>query len=133
MEPKVIKSEEQWREELSPEQYEVLRRQGTEPAFSGEYTYSKEDGTYHCGACDAPLFSSDTKFESGTGWPSFWEPAFADAVELRKDRSHFMTRTEVVCATCGSHLGHVFDDGPNPTGQRFCINSLALKLDTDEG
>lgn len=95
MEPKVIKSEEQWREELSPEQYEVLRRQGTEPAFSGEYTYSKEDGTYHCGACDAPLFSSDTKFESGTGWPSFWEPAFADAVELRKDRSHFMTRTEV--------------------------------------
>jgi peptide-methionine (R)-S-oxide reductase len=133
MEPKVIKSEEQWREELSPEQYEVLRRQGTEPAFSGEYTYSKEDGTYHCGACDAPLFSSDTKFESGTGWPSFWEPAFADAVELRKDRSHFMTRTEVVCATCGSHLGHVFDDGPNPTGQRFCINSLALKLDTEEG
>lgn len=132
MEPKVIKSEEQWREELSPEQYEVLRRQGTEPAFSGEYTYSKEDGTYHCGACDAPLFSSDTKFESGTGWPSFWEPAFADAVELRKDRSHFMTRTEVVCATCGSHLGHVFDDGPNPTGQRFCINSLALKLDTEE-
>ena len=132
MEPKVIKSEEQWREELSPEQYEVLRRQGTEPAFSGEYTYSKEDGTYHCGACDAPLFSSDTKFESGTGWPSFWEPAFADAVELRKDRSHFMTRTEVVCATCGSHLGHVFDDGPNPTGQRFCINSLALDLDTEE-
>lgn len=132
MEPKVIKSEEQWREELSHEQYEVLRRQGTEPAFSGEYTYSKEDGTYHCGACDAPLFSSDTKFESGTGWPSFWEPAFADAVELRKDRSHFMTRTEVVCATCGSHLGHVFDDGPNPTGQRFCINSLALKLDTEE-
>ena len=133
MEPEVIKSEEQWREELSPEQYEVLRRQGTEPAFSGEYTYSKEDGTYRCGACDAPLFSSDTKFESGTGWPSFWAPAFADAVELRKDRSHFMTRTEVVCATCGSHLGHVFDDGPNPTGQRFCINSLALKLDTEEG
>ena len=132
MEPKVIKSEEQWREELSPEQYEVLRRQGTEPAFSGDYNYSKEDGTYRCGACHAPLFSSDTKFESGTGWPSFWEPAFADAVELRKDRSHFMTRTEVVCATCGSHLGHVFDDGPNPTGQRFCINSLALDLDTEE-
>jgi peptide-methionine (R)-S-oxide reductase len=132
MDPKVMKTEEQWREELSPEQYEVLRRQGTEPAFSGDYNYSKEDGTYRCGACHAPLFSSDTKFESGTGWPSFWEPAFADAVELRKDRSHFMTRTEVVCATCGSHLGHVFDDGPNPTGQRFCINSLALDLDTEE-
>ena len=129
MAEKMIKSEQEWREELSPERYEVLRRQGTEPAFSGEYTYSKEDGMYRCGACKAPLFSSETKFDSGTGWPSFWEPAFAEAVELRKDRSHFMVRTEVVCATCGSHLGHVFDDGPNPTGQRFCINSLSLELD----
>jgi len=133
MAEKVVKTEQEWREELSPEQYEVLRRQGTEPAFSGEYAYSKDDGMYRCGACKAPLFSSDTKFDSGTGWPSFWEPAFAEAVELRKDRTLFMVRTEVVCATCGSHLGHVFDDGPNPTGQRFCINSLSLDLDSSSG
>ncbi len=133
MAEKVSKTEQEWREELSPERYEVLRRQGTEPAFSGEYAYSKEDGMYRCGACRAPLFSSETKFDSGTGWPSFWEPAFAEAVELRKDRSHFMVRTEVVCAACGSHLGHVFDDGPNPTGQRFCINSLSLDLDSSTG
>jgi len=129
MAEKVSKTEQEWREELSPERYEVLRRQGTEPAFSGEYAYTKEDGMYRCGACKAPLFSSDTKFDSGTGWPSFWEPAFSEAVELHKDRSLFMVRTEVVCSTCGSHLGHVFDDGPNPTGQRFCINSLSLDLD----
>ncbi|MGI8595042.1 MAG: peptide-methionine (R)-S-oxide reductase MsrB [Solirubrobacteraceae bacterium] len=133
MAEKVVKTEQEWREELSPERYEVLRRQGTEPAFSGDYAYSKEDGMYRCGACKAPLFSSDTKFDSGTGWPSFWEPAFAEAVELRKDRSLFMVRTEVVCATCGSHLGHVFDDGPNPTGQRFCINSLSLDLESSPG
>ena len=129
MAEKVTKTEEQWRAELSPERYEVLRRQGTEPAFSGEYAYSKEDGIYRCGACRAPLFDSDTKFDSGTGWPSFSEPAFAEAVELRADDSFLMRRTEVVCATCGSHLGHVFDDGPEPTGQRFCINSLSLDLD----
>jgi peptide-methionine (R)-S-oxide reductase len=132
MAPKVVKSEQEWREQLTPEQYEVLRRAGTEPAFSGEYAYTKEDGMYRCGACQAPLFSSDTKFESGTGWPSFYEPALAEAVELRDDRSHGMLRTEVVCANCGSHLGHVFDDGPQPTGQRFCINSLALNLDAGE-
>ena len=132
MDTKVTKTEEEWRESLTPEQYEVLRRQGTEPPFSGNYVYSKEDGMYRCAACGNELFSSDTKFESGTGWPSFYEPAAADRVELRSDSSHGMTRTEVVCARCGSHLGHVFDDGPQPTGQRFCINSLSLDLDTSD-
>jgi peptide-methionine (R)-S-oxide reductase len=132
-EPKVQKSEEEWREELSPERYNVLREAGTEPPFSGEYTYSKEDGIYRCGACGAELFSSDTKFDSGTGWPSFTEPAVADAVELREDSSHFMVRTEVLCANCGSHLGHVFDDGPGPDGQRYCINSLSLDLKPGAG
>jgi peptide-methionine (R)-S-oxide reductase len=126
----VKKTEEEWRDTLTPEQYEVLRRQGTEPPFTGRYVYSKEDGMYRCAACGNELFSSDTKFDSGTGWPSFYEPAAADRVELRPDDSHGMVRTEVVCARCGSHLGHVFDDGPQPTGQRFCINSLSLDLDT---
>jgi peptide-methionine (R)-S-oxide reductase len=133
METKLTKTDEEWREQLTPEQYEVLRRQGTEPAFSGDYVYSKEDGIYRCAACGNELFSSDTKFESGTGWPSFTEPANADKVELRADSSHGMSRTEVVCARCGSHLGHVFDDGPQPTGQRYCINSLALDLDSAKG
>jgi peptide-methionine (R)-S-oxide reductase len=128
-EAKVQKSEQEWREELSPERYQILREAGTEPPFSGQYTYSKEDGLFRCGACGAELFSSESKFDSGTGWPSFTEPAVAEAVELREDRSHFMTRTEVLCGTCGSHLGHVFDDGPGPTGQRYCINSLSLDLD----
>ena len=123
---KVQKTETEWREELTPAQYEVLRRQGTEPPFTGAYWNVKDDGTYHCAGCGAPLFSSDTKFESGTGWPSFYEPALAENVEVLTDTSHGMIRTEVRCANCGGHLGHVFDDGPNPTGLRYCINSCSL-------
>jgi peptide-methionine (R)-S-oxide reductase len=130
-EHKVVKSDEQWREELAPEQYEVLRKAGTEPPFTGEYVYNKESGDYRCAACGAMLFDADTKFESGTGWPSFTEPAVAEAVELRPDNSLFMRRTEVVCRTCGGHLGHVFDDGPGENGQRFCINSAALQFQPD--
>jgi peptide-methionine (R)-S-oxide reductase len=125
---KVEKSDAEWREELTPEQYEVLRRQGTEPPFTGRYWNVKDDGMYHCAGCGAALFSSDTKFESGTGWPSFYEPAAAEAVEVKTDISHGMVRTEVRCASCGGHLGHVFDDGPNPSGLRYCMNSCALDL-----
>jgi peptide-methionine (R)-S-oxide reductase len=127
----VTKTEEEWREALTPEQYQVLREAGTEPAFTGKYWDCHDDGMYRCAACKAPLFSSETKFESGTGWPSFTEPAVADAVELRDDTSHGMARTEVVCRRCGGHLGHVFPDGPGPTGQRYCINSCSLDLDPD--
>jgi peptide-methionine (R)-S-oxide reductase len=125
---KVDKTDEQWRQELTPEQYRVLRQKDTERPFTGQYLDAKEDGTYRCAGCGTVLFDSSTKFESGTGWPSFTEPAVAANVELHRDASHGMVRTEVTCRRCGGHLGHVFDDGPRPTGQRYCINSLALDL-----
>ncbi len=130
---KVQKPDKQWREELSPEEYKVIREKGTERAFTGAYWDTKDEGTYRCRACGQELFGSDTKFDSGTGWPSFYEPMGADAVETESDRSLFMKRTEVVCSRCDAHLGHVFDDGPNPTGLRYCINSCSLDLDRGEG
>src|SRR5215212_4661485 len=132
MTEKLEKTDAEWREELTPDRFHVLREKGTEPPFTGAYTHSKSDGMYRCGACGAELFSSDTKFDSGTGWPSFTEPAVADAVELDADNSLGMSRTEVTCARCGGHLGHVFPDGPGPGGQRFCINSLSLDIDEND-
>ena len=130
MSTRVEKSEQEWQEQLTPEQYEVLRKHGTERAFTGRYWDAKEDGVYRCAGCGAELFSSDTKFDSGTGWPSFTDPMVAENVETRVDRSLFMKRTEVVCKSCGGHLGHVFDDGPRDAGgKRYCINSCALELD----
>jgi peptide-methionine (R)-S-oxide reductase len=132
METTKQKTEQEWRETLTPEQYAVLRQKGTERPFTGKYVHSKQDGIYRCAACEAELFSSDTKFDSGSGWPSFTEPVNRANVDLHEDRSHGMIRTEVTCKNCGSHLGHVFDDGPGPTRQRYCINSVCLNLDPEE-
>lgn len=125
----ISKSEEEWKEELTPEEYHVLREKGTERPFTGKYYKTKEPGVYRCAACGNEVFSSKTKYESGSGWPSFWAPIEDESVEMENDTSFGMRRTEVICSRCGSHLGHVFDDGPEPTGQRFCINSVALQLE----
>ncbi len=132
MSEKVNKSDQEWKQELTPEQYQVLRNKGTERPFTGDYWKTKDKGTYQCAACGNDLFASDTKFDSGTGWPSFYKPVAKENVESESDSTLGMKRTEVLCSRCGGHLGHVFDDGPEPTGLRYCINSASLKLDKKE-
>ena len=131
MATEVQKTDQQWREELTPDQYEVLRRGATERAFTGRYWDAHEDGTYRCAGCGAELFESEAKYDSGCGWPAFYAPAGEEAIEEERDTSHGMVRTEVLCANCGGHLGHVFPDGPHPTGLRYCINSAALKHEAE--
>ena len=126
---KIARTDDEWREALTPEQYQVLRQKGTEAPFSGEYDHSFEPGSYHCAGCGAILFESDTKYDSGCGWPAFYAPAEESAIDEESDSTYGMIRTEVLCSSCGGHLGHVFPDGPRPTGQRYCINSAALKLE----
>jgi peptide-methionine (R)-S-oxide reductase len=133
MAAEVTKTDEEWRQELTPEQYDVLRRKGTEPPFTGKHVDNKDRGTYRCAGCGADLFHADTKFESDTGWPSFTDPKVAEAIETHTDTSHGMVRTEVLCRRCGGHLGHVFPDGPGPTGLRYCINSCSLEFEPDAG